>query len=36
VKENLVWIVLAIVVITVTPAVLQYLRERREGSRPAP
>jgi membrane-associated protein len=36
VKDNLVWIVLGIVVITVTPAVLQYLRERRERSPPAP
>jgi len=30
VKDNLVWIVLAIVIVSLVPVLLQYLRERRE------
>jgi membrane-associated protein len=32
VKDNLAWLVLGIVVVSLVPILLQYLRERRERS----
>src|SRR5215472_2865082 len=36
VKDNLAWIVVAIVIVSVSPAVIQFLRERRAPKHPRP